>query len=292
MIYSSESHPAGQSETHTEDRPHPDQTIETLTLDLTQELHPLRQINGTPISILQQPEILERCLLEAYTYFSSQAEESLVITYGGEWLLDNYFIVQRAIEQLTKNMPPRYYVRLPKIAGGNFAGFAHVYVLAQALIHHVQSRVTIEEQRHFVDVYQQHNSLKIGELWAWPTMLRITVLETLVGAISQLIESEESFEKTLVAPIFRERFPIFKDPDLIVANCVTSLRAIDAYDWSDFVEEASYVEKILQRDPAEIYTRKFWGLGNCSDVMFLSLRFSICTRSAFTCPFTLCVELR
>jgi cellobiose phosphorylase len=38
-----------------------------------------------------------------------------------------------------------------------------------------------------------------------------------------------------------------------ISNCIGSLRLLDAMDWQDFVEDASYVEQILRGDPANVY---------------------------------------
>jgi cyclic beta-1,2-glucan synthetase len=40
-----------------------------------------------------------------------------------------------------------------------------------------------------------------------------------------------------------------------IANCIGSLRLLDALDWQDFVEDASHVERVLRTDPAGIYQR-------------------------------------
>lgn len=40
-----------------------------------------------------------------------------------------------------------------------------------------------------------------------------------------------------------------------VKNCITSLRFISSYDWSDFFEQVSLLEQILREDPAQVYPR-------------------------------------
>ncbi len=40
-----------------------------------------------------------------------------------------------------------------------------------------------------------------------------------------------------------------------ISNCIASLRALDAIDWRDFVENLSHVEKTLRKDPAEVYEK-------------------------------------
>ncbi len=40
-----------------------------------------------------------------------------------------------------------------------------------------------------------------------------------------------------------------------IANSITSIRLLDAYDWNGFFERTSFVELILQEDPAGVYSR-------------------------------------
>ncbi|MEQ8677385.1 MAG: glucoamylase family protein [Aggregatilineales bacterium] len=253
----------GQDQDYTNDNSLLSQTIETLAEHLAHELTVLRQMNGIPIPLLKQSANLEELIRYAYSDFTNRAEESLVVSYGGEWLLDNYYIIRRAIQQINEDMPHRYYSRLLKINAGELSGYAHVYILAQAFTHAVNSHVSIEEQNKFIDAYQQHRILTIGELWAWPTMLRIIILENLLRALDKLIVFENESKHELIVPIIQERYPLSEDPNLIVANCVSTLRAIDSYDWSNFVESSSEVEKILKRDPSGIYAQMDFYTRDC-----------------------------
>src|SRR4029078_13127585 len=40
-----------------------------------------------------------------------------------------------------------------------------------------------------------------------------------------------------------------------MANLIGSLRLISSFDWSEFFENVSLVEQVLQRDPAGVYSR-------------------------------------
>jgi cyclic beta-1,2-glucan synthetase len=46
---------------------------------------------------------------------------------------------------------------------------------------------------------------------------------------------------------------------LVMANSIASLRAIENIDWRDFVEEASLADAILRRDPAGVYSSMTFG---------------------------------
>ena len=230
------------------------ETVQTLAHNLAQKIT-LRQIDGVPLPSLTHVENLQKAFQEAYLHFAQEAQNSLVMSYGGEWLINNYYIIQRAVQQITENMPPNYYKQLLKIGQGSSSGYPQVYIIAHAFVHFLKSRLTIDEQSQFIETYEEHIALNINELWAWPTMLRIVLLENLLVALDQSMKLKGASVQGLVPSFIQEQYPLNADEDVIIANCVTSLRAIDAYDWSDFVEEFSYVEAILKQDPSAIYSR-------------------------------------
>src|SRR5687767_6093752 len=64
---------------------------------------------GKPIPLLQHYERFNALLDEARQHFERTASESMTSSIAGEWLLDNYYIVQAAMQELREDMPPAYY---------------------------------------------------------------------------------------------------------------------------------------------------------------------------------------
>jgi cyclic beta-1,2-glucan synthetase len=102
-----------------------------------------------------------------------------VISPAGEWLLDNHYIVQEHIREIRTNLPGGYYQELPKLANGTLAQYPRVYELAIELIAHTEGHITLENVTLFVREYQRVAQLKMGELWAIPTMLRLGLVENI-----------------------------------------------------------------------------------------------------------------
>ena len=53
-------------------------------------------------------------LNQAYTVYHQQAEDDHMAGQGGEWLLDNYYVINNAISQIEQDMPGEYYRQLPR----------------------------------------------------------------------------------------------------------------------------------------------------------------------------------
>ena len=96
---------------------------------------------------------------------------------AGEWLLDNFHIVQEHIREVRESLPGGYYSELPELAGGGLSGYPRVYELAITLISHTEGRIDLENVDLFVEAFQRVAPLSIGELWAVPAMLRLGLIE-------------------------------------------------------------------------------------------------------------------
>ncbi|MGC9358447.1 MAG: hypothetical protein ACP5GX_11290, partial [Anaerolineae bacterium] len=196
---------------------------------------------------------LQRDLLrKAYRKFVQASEGEGTLSGVAEWLLDNFYVIQQALRQIRENLPGGYYRRLPKLDEGDLQGYPRIYALARTIIAEAQGHVDVDEIRDFIETYQEETTLTMGEVWALPTMLRLCVVELL----SQTVAHASDLEMATVDGLP----PALSPPDdlpeeAVVANCIRSLRAIDAQDWKDFFEALSQVDLTLREDPAEVYAR-------------------------------------
>jgi cyclic beta-1,2-glucan synthetase len=118
-------------------------------------------------------------LLEAYRATTKAIDEGRAITPAAEWLVDNYYLVERQIREIRSALPPGYYRQLPKLADGPFVGYPRVFGLAWAFVAHTDSHFDTELLCRFVCAYQDVQPLTIGELWAVAITLRIVLVENL-----------------------------------------------------------------------------------------------------------------
>jgi cyclic beta-1,2-glucan synthetase len=121
----------------------------------------------------------ERVLLEAYRLVTIALEQKHRISPAGEWLLDNFYLIEEQIRTARRHLPKRYSHRLPRLLNGPAAGYPLVYDLALELISHVDGRIDAERLRAFVAAYQRRRALTLGELWAIPIMIRQALIENL-----------------------------------------------------------------------------------------------------------------
>ena len=121
----------------------------------------------------------EGVLDDASTLLTKMVHDEVRITPAGEWLLDNYYLIEEQIRTARRHLPKGYSRELPTLSEGVSAGLPRVYDLAMEAIAHGDGRIDAETMTRFVAAYQSVTPLKLGELWAIPIMLRLALIENL-----------------------------------------------------------------------------------------------------------------
>jgi cellobiose phosphorylase len=121
----------------------------------------------------------ERILSETCRLLTQALTADRHIVPAGEWLLDNFYLVEEQIRTARRHLPRGYSRELPRLSSGPSAGLPRVYDVALEAISHGDGRVDPESLGGFVAAYQTVTALKLGELWAIPIMLRLALIENL-----------------------------------------------------------------------------------------------------------------
>ena len=108
------------------------------------------------------------------------------ITPAGEWLLDNFYLIEEQIRTAKRHLPKGYSRELPRLLNGSTVGLPRVYDIALETISHGDGRVDLGSLGSFVAAYQTITDLTLGELWAIPIMLRLALIENLRRAATRI----------------------------------------------------------------------------------------------------------
>jgi cyclic beta-1,2-glucan synthetase len=120
----------------------------------------------------------ERVLAEVREVLLDASVRGIDVPPAGAWLLDAYYLVVEHGREIRANMPRGYYQQLPKLDSGPYRGFPRIYGIALELIAHTEGQLDRENIELMIREYQTVEPLTLGELWAWPVMLRIGLLES------------------------------------------------------------------------------------------------------------------
>jgi cyclic beta-1,2-glucan synthetase len=147
-----------------------------------------RHRGGSGRAHLRRLEQDARALREVYTALADDARREPV-SPAAEWLLDNFHIISAAARDIHHDLPSSFFRRLPTIATDEFAGLPRVYALALELIRCSAGSLDAQRLHRFITAFQSVTPLTIGELWAWPSTLKLALVEHLRVRADILAES-------------------------------------------------------------------------------------------------------
>jgi cyclic beta-1,2-glucan synthetase len=134
----------------------------------------------------------ENLLRRAQEILAGDVHRGEAMPPAAEWLLDNYNLIESEAMDLFRNFPRKYYRSLPKLASSGRKGTARVYAMALEIIRHSDARLDAERLEKFVTTFQTGAPLTMGELWAWPIMLKAGLLEHLRRLASELLDNRDA----------------------------------------------------------------------------------------------------
>jgi cyclic beta-1,2-glucan synthetase len=149
---------------------------------------PIRRPGAAGRSLAPRMRDNGRVLLQSYRALAEVIREESSTTPAAEWLVDNFHIVEDALREIREDLPTGFYRQLPKLDDGDLEGYPRVLGLAWGFVAHTDSRFDPETLRRFIRGFQRAAPLTIGELWAVPTVLRITLVENLRRLAERIVQ--------------------------------------------------------------------------------------------------------
>jgi cellobiose phosphorylase len=148
-----------------------------------------RHARRKPDRLLRRLADDTRVLRHAYRTIAGDVRRGEAVTPAAEWLLDNFHLIEGEIREIRQHLPSRYYLELPKLATRELSGRARVYAMAVELLRYSDARLDLERLARFMTAYQAVTPLTIGELWAWPSMLKLALIEHVRRLSGELLDS-------------------------------------------------------------------------------------------------------
>ena len=175
------------------------------------------------------------------------------ITPAGEWLLDNFYLIEEQIQMARRHLPKGYSRELPRLLNSPSAGLPRVYDIVLELISHEDAQIDAGSLSAFIAAYQTVDSLKLGELWAIPIMLRLGLIENL-QRVATLLTIARADRDLAAVWVDRLQDMAEKDPSHLVI-VVADMAKSDLLLSSSFVAEFS---QRLSRQSPVLHLARSW----------------------------------
>jgi cyclic beta-1,2-glucan synthetase len=118
-----------------------------------------------------------KVIRDVYIATNEAQAKGETITPAAQWLLDNHYLIEETVFQVKRDVPRRYYRELPVDTFGGAVTIPRALAIAWAYVAHSDSSVSAAMFEAVVEGYQSVEPLKIGELWALPSLLRYVLVE-------------------------------------------------------------------------------------------------------------------
>lgn len=121
----------------------------------------------------------EALLQQVRELLTDSIKKQYPLTPAGEWLIDNFYLIEEHIQLAKTHFPKHYSEDLPQLANESALGTTRSYDIAIQIISHSDGRIDVDSLGLFVGAYQTVTNLKLGELWSIPIMLRLALIENI-----------------------------------------------------------------------------------------------------------------
>jgi cellobiose phosphorylase len=139
--------------------------------------------------VLQELKLGFAQIKENYKYIKELSNMEEEVLGSGEWLLDNIYLIEKEYKSIKENMPMSYFDNLPKFEKLDMDQVPRILTYAKEYINLKEGIVKEKEVIEFIN--NKEEKFTIGELWAFPLMLRIALILKLARTTKRLVTVQE-----------------------------------------------------------------------------------------------------
>jgi cyclic beta-1,2-glucan synthetase len=181
----------------------------------------------------------EIILHEVRRLLAESIKKKYQITPAGEWLIDNFYLIEEHIRTAKTHFPKDYSEDLPQLSAVTSAGLTRVYDIVLQIISHSDGKIDMESLSSFVKAYQTVAHLQLGELWAIPIMLRLALIENLRRVSSRIAidRVDKNLAEYWAGQMIETAEKIPKNLILVIADMARSNPPIDSAFVSELIRQ-------------------------------------------------------
>ena len=136
--------------------------------------------------LLEDYEVIKK----VYNLLNEHLKLEISIHPAGEWLLDNFYIIEETVRQIQKELTLKKYKNFVGIQTGEYKGFARIYVLAEEIVAYTENKIEKENLEEYLKSYQEKKTLSMDEIWNIGIFLQIAIIQN-IRSICERIASAQ-----------------------------------------------------------------------------------------------------
>ena len=184
-----------------------------------------------------------RLIQDVYYLLNEHLKLGITIHPAGEWLLDNFYVIEETVKQIKKELTLKKYTNFLGIANGPYKGFARIYVLASEIVAYTDNKIERRDLEEYLASYQTKKTLSMEEIWNIGLFLEIAIIENIREICEKIYSSQ--IQKYKAENIVERLVENKQKSELVFKN--NSNKKIDKKILEDmrypFIEYMSYILK-------------------------------------------------
>ena len=127
------------------------------------------------------PKLKENFLVieEVYHLLNEHIKLKIPIHPAGEWILDNFYIIEEAVKTIKQDMTLKKYKQFIGISNGQDEGFARIYVLASEIVAYTDNKIDRKDIEDYLESYQTKKTLSMEEIWNIGLFIQVAIIENI-----------------------------------------------------------------------------------------------------------------
>ncbi|MBO4815758.1 MAG: hypothetical protein J5507_02235 [Clostridia bacterium] len=127
---------------------------------------------------------------KTYNLLNEHVKLEIDMHPAGEWLLDNFYIIEETYKTVCMEMNLKKYKRFPSLANGMYGGFARDYVLASEIAAYTDNKIDEDILKLTITGYQKRKFLSMEEIWNLWIFLEIAIIENIRNICEKIYSSQ------------------------------------------------------------------------------------------------------
>ena len=175
-------------------------------------------------------------ITKTYDILNSNLKLGINIHPAGEWLLDNYYIIEETYKTIKKELSLKKYINFVGISNGEYKGFARIYVLVSEIVAYTDGKIDSKKLKELLKAYQNKKTLSMEEIWNISVFFNIALIEKIRNVCEKIYFVQ--IQKYKVESIIERLVENKEDQDLVYKRNVDNIKL--PFSKEPFIEYLSY----------------------------------------------------
>jgi hypothetical protein len=134
-------------------------------------------------------------ILNVYQDLNDDLQKKAAVPPASEWLLDNFYIIEKQVKGMRRDLKKSDYNRLPILKSGPLKGQIRIFAVAVELVAHTDGQIDEKILTDYLKAYQSHAVLFDREIVALPMMMTLALIENIRVLCEEIKNTQNQWHK-------------------------------------------------------------------------------------------------